>query len=206
MELIKKYYRNVIVLLLGVLLLSIGGALFLTANIGSDSLMVFNQGISVVLKTKVGLAIMISNIIALFIIFFINKKTLGLGSLAIIFLLGPTIQIIKDANIFKTPNTLILQILMVLIGIVIGGLGLALYMYADLGLSPFEGIIVTISNKTKVRFGIIKIIFDAIYFTTGALLGGVFGIGSIMTVFLYGPTIDMFMKLLKKTNIIKKRP
>ena len=69
MELIKKYYRNVIVLLLGVLLLSIGGALFLTANIGSDSLMVFNQGISVVLKTKVGLAIMISNIIALFIIF-----------------------------------------------------------------------------------------------------------------------------------------
>ncbi len=206
MELIKKYYRNVIVLLLGVLLLSIGGALFLTANIGSDSLMVFNQGISVVLKTKVGLAIMISNIIALFIIFFINKKTLGLGSLAIIFLLGPTIQIIKDANIFKTPNTLILQILMVLIGIVIGGLGLALYMYADLGLSPFEGIIVTISNETKVRFGIIKIIFDAIYFTTGALLGGVFGIGSIMTVFLYGPTIDMFMKLLKKTNIIKKRP
>lgn len=206
MELIKKYYRNVIVLLLGVLLLSIGGALFLTANIGSDSLMVFNQGISVVLKTKVGLAIMISNMIALFIIFFINKKTLGLGSLAIIFLLGPTIQIIKDANIFKTPNTLILQILMVLIGIVIGGLGLALYMYADLGLSPFEGIIVTISNKTKVRFGIIKIIFDAIYFTTGALLGGVFGIGSIMTVFLYGPTIDMFMKLLKKTNIIKKRP
>lgn len=206
MELIKKYYRNVIVLLLGVLLLSIGGALFLTANIGSDSLMVFNQGISVVLKTKVGLAIMISNIIAFFIIFFINKKTLGLGSLAIIFLLGPTIQIIKDANIFKPPNTLILQILMVLIGIVIGGLGLALYMYADLGLSPFEGIIVTISNKTKVRFGIIKIIFDAIYFTTGALLGGVFGIGSIMTVFLYGPTIDMFMKLLKKTNIIKKRP
>ena len=206
MELIMKYYRNVIVLLLGVLLLSIGGALFLTANIGSDSLMVFNQGISVVLKTKVGLAIMISNIIALFIIFFINKKTLGLGSLAIIFLLGPTIQIIKDANIFKPPNTLILQILMVLIGIVIGGLGLALYMYADLGLSPFEGIIVTISNKTKVRFGIIKIIFDAIYFTTGALLGGVFGIGSIMTVFLYGPTIDMFMKLLKKTNIIKKRP
>jgi len=206
MELIMKYYRNVIVLLLGVLLLSIGGALFLTANIGSDSLMVFNQGISVVLKTKVGLAIMISNIIALFIIFFINKKTLGLGSLAIIFLLGPTIQIIKDANIFKTPNTLILQILMVLIGIVIGGLGLALYMYADLGLSPFEGIIVTISNETKVRFGIIKIIFDAIYFTTGALLGGVFGIGSIMTVFLYGPTIDMFMKLLKKTNIIKKRP
>ncbi len=206
MELIKKYYRNVIVLLLGVLLLSIGGALFLTANIGSDSLMVFNQGISVVLKTKVGLAIMISNIIALFIIFFINKKTLGLGSLAIIFLLGPTIQIIKDANIFKTPNTLILQILIVLIGIVIGGLGLALYMYADLGLSPFEGIIVTISNETKVRFGIIKIIFDAIYFTTGALLGGVFGIGSIMTVFLYGPTIDMFMKLLKKTNIIKKRP
>lgn len=206
MELIMKYYRNVIVLLLGVLLLSIGGALFLTANIGSDSLMVFNQGISVVLKTKVGLAIMISNIIALFIIFFINKKTLGLGSLAIIFLLGPTIQIIKDANIFKTPNTLILQILIVLIGIVIGGLGLALYMYADLGLSPFEGIIVTISNETKVRFGIIKIIFDAIYFTTGALLGGVFGIGSIMTVFLYGPTIDMFMKLLKKTNIIKKRP
>lgn len=205
MELIMKYYRNVIVLLLGVLLLSIGGALFLTANIGSDSLMVFNQGISVVLKTKVGLAIMISNIIALFIIFFINKKTLGLGSLAIIFLLGPTIQIIKDANIFKTPNTLILQILMVLIGIVIGGLGLALYMYADLGLSPFEGIIVTISNKTKVRFGIIKIIFDAIYFTTGALLGGVCGIGSIMTVFLYGPTIDMFMKLLKKTNIMKKR-
>lgn len=196
---------NVIVLVIGVTLMSIGGAIFLTANIGSDSLMVFNQGVSVVLGASIKDGITISNLVALVIILFINRKSLGIGSFAIIFLLGPGVQLVQATNILSTPNSFILQIIMVVCGVIIGGLGIALYMYADLGLSPFEGVIVTISNKYQWRFGIVKIVFDAIFFVSGMLLGGIFGWGSIITVFLYGPIIDIFSRLLQRSNIIKKQ-
>lgn len=205
MKLIKKYYLNLIVLILGVILLAMGGAIFLTANIGSDSLMVFNQGVSVILNRSIDKGIIISNLVALFVILVINRKLIGLGSFAILFFLGPLVEFFKNLSFFQTPGSLVLQILMVLLGIIIGGLGIALYMYADLGLSPFEGIIVTISDRKKWRFGYVKIFFDAFFFATGALLGGKFGIGSILTVFLYGPTIDLFSKLLKKSNLLKNR-
>ncbi|HQM06791.1 MAG TPA: hypothetical protein PLR97_03180, partial [Bacilli bacterium] len=60
-----------------------------------------------------------------------------------------------------------------------------------------------IKEKTNWRFAYIKIVNDAIFFTVGWLLGGVFGIASVITVLIYGPLIDFFIKILTKTNLLK---
>lgn len=200
---IKKYYINVIILLIGIVLIAFGGSTFLAAEIGSDAVMVFNQGVATFFNLEVGFGIMITNIALLLIVIFINRKSIGLGTFAMVFLLGPLVNFIIKHNILPTPSNLLWSIVMLLTGVIVGGFGISLYIYANVGLSPFEGIIITIVDKTKIRFAYIKIINDAILFTLGYLLGGVFGIGSIITVFLFGPVIDLFMKILKRSNIIK---
>lgn len=200
---IKKYYLNILFLLIGTILMAFGGGFFITSQMGSDALMVLNQGLAHFLKIEVGYALIISNCIAFFVIIFINRKSIGLGTIVISLLLGPMINFIININILVTPNNIFLKLMMTLLGNLIGGLGIAMYLYADVGLSPFEAIIITIEKKTKWRFAFLKIINDAIFFLIGSLLGGKFGIGSIITVIIFGPIIAFFLKILRSTYIIK---
>lgn len=200
---LKKYYLNVIILLIGTILMAFGGSFFIISEMGSDALMVLNQGIANTLSIKVGYAMIISNVVAFLLIIFLDRKTIGLGTIAITFLLGPMINVIINANVLLTPNNLFLKLGFTLLGNIVGGFGIALYLYANVGLSPFEAIILRIEKVTKWRFAIIKIINDAIFFLIGMLLGGRFGIGSIITVIIFGPIIGFFLKSLKKSNILK---
>ncbi len=204
MKYLKAKYKNYLILILGAILMAVGGVLFLTSLLGSDAIMVFNQGVAKTLNMEVGFAVMITNLLILVIMVILDRKTIGPGTIILIFLLGFGINFINDLNIFKTSDKVFINYLMVLGGIVIGGLGIAMYIYSDLGLAPFEGILIFIEKKTKWHFWIIKVINDAIFFTAGYLLGGTFGIGSIMTVFLFGPIIHLYRRLLEKTNLVKK--
>ena len=205
MKYLKKYYLNFIFLIIGTLFISIGGVLFLTANLGSDALMVLNQGIVNALKIDVGYGIIISNLILLVVIIILDRKTIGIGTFFITILLGLTINLLQSFNLIQTSDHFFINLIIVFAGIIIGGIGIASYIYANLGLSPFEGLIIYIVNRTKWHFWLIKIINDVILFTIGFLLGGVFGIGSVLTVFLFGPIINFYLFLLKKTNLVKQR-
>ena len=202
-EIIKKYYGNIIVLIVGIIFMSLGGAMLVTAKYGSDALMVFNQGVATFFKIKVGLSIMISNLVALIIIFFVNRKSIGLGTFLIAFLLGPLIDVILQLGILPAPNSFWGSALILALAFLSGTFGIALYMYANVGLSFFEGILIAIKEKTNWRFAYIKIVNDAIFFTVGWLLGGVFGIASVITVLIYGPLIDFFIKIFTKMNLLK---
>lgn len=200
---IKKYYKNIIILIVGISLMSLGGAILVVANEGSDALMVYNQGFAKILNIKIGASIMISNILAFIAILFIDKKSVGLGTLAIAFILGPIVDFILASNLIFVPSGIVGKILLILLGFLIACLGTTLYINSGVGLSPFEGILIAIKNKKNWKFRYIKIVNDIIFFTIGYLLGGVFGIASICTVFLYGPLIDMYTYFLKKLKIIK---
>lgn len=202
-ELIKKYYRNIIVLVIGVFFMALGGAMLVSANYGSDALMVFNQGMARTIKLPIGVAIIITNVVAFLVVLFINRKSIGLGTLAIAFLLGPLVDMLLKINILPTPVTFWGSAATLTVAFITGTLGIALYMYSNVGLSPFEGILITIKEKKKWRFAYIKIVNDAIFFTLGWLLGGVFGFASVITVFIYGPLIDFFTKMATKINLLK---
>ncbi len=200
---IKKYYRNMIVLVVGVIFMALGGAMLVTAKYGSDALMVFNQGLATFFKIKVGTSIMITNLFALIVIFFVKRKSIGIGTFAIAFLLGPLVDVILQMSILPIPNSFWASALVLSLAFLSGTFGISLYMYANVGLSPFEGILIAIKEKTNWRFAYIKIINDAIFFIIGWLLGGVFGIASVITVLIYGPLIDFFTTLFTKMNLLK---
>ncbi|WP_295085363.1 hypothetical protein [Ruminococcus sp.] len=55
---------------------------------------------------------------------------------------------------------------------------------SESGTVPNDLIAVVISDKTKQCFSVIKIVTDIIFVVTGALLGGKFGIGTIICALL----------------------
>ena len=78
--------------------------------------------------------------------------------------------------------------------VVIMCLASALYFTGDLGVSTYDAIALTLSEKKGWDFRIVRVVSDLICTLTGTLLGVMPGIGTIITAFFMGPLIAFFRK------------
>jgi uncharacterized protein len=188
--------------LFGLVFMSIGASFFITANIGSEAITVFIQGIMFQTNSNYALAIILANLIPVALLFAIKRNDLlSLGSFAVI-LIGPLIDFWLGSGLFITPNNIVNQILFLTTGILLTGFGLSVYIHANVGMSPFEALVVAISQKYKnVRFFLIKIIFDMLFLIVGFSLGGVVGVGTVISVLAFGPVINTYLVFLKKIKL-----
>ena len=200
----QQLFVKLILLLIAVSLVAFGASALVKSGIGGDAVLVFEQGVSVFFKIDLGIMIMIINLVMTIILFIVNRKMVNIGTFVFIFVLGPLVSLFDKLPIFMNPETFPESLLIFSIGALFATFGVSLYLYTDVGYTAFEGILIEIKNRTKIRFAIIKIINDALLFIVGILLGGTFGWGSVISIFLFGPLIDGFVSLFKKTNILKQ--
>jgi uncharacterized membrane protein YczE len=188
--------------LFGLVFMSVGASFFITANIGSEAITVFIQGIMFKTNSNYAISIIVANLVPVSLLFAIKRNDLlSFGSFAIL-LIGPLIDFWLASGLFVTPSLIFMQILFLTIGIMLTGFGLSVYIHANVGMSPFEALVVAISQKFKnVRFFIIKILFDMIFLIVGFVLGGVVGIGTVISVLAFGPVINTYLFLLKKIKL-----
>ncbi len=203
MNYLKKHYKNLLVLITGLIVLGFGGFIIVISSLGGDSFTVFNQGIANTLNIDVGYGIIIGNLFFIAFLLIFNRKTIGIGTVLVAVLVGLFINLFIKIIPLSALDNKYGNFFFSMAGLVVSSLGLAIYIYSDTGLGGFESFVSYFAEKFKLHFFIMKIIIDAILFTVGALMGGVFGITSILSVLLIGPLIEVFLILLKKTNIIK---
>lgn len=198
----NNFFYKLFWVFISVILLGLGGYLFVMANIGSDALTVFNQGVATFLNIDFGYGIIITNSILIIVMFFVRRDLISYGTFMSL-LIGPIVNLFSSISLLVTPNSIYLKILMLVIGIIIAALGIAIYISMKLGLSPFESVVVAIQEKLKTHFRYVKIVFDAILFIVGYLLGGVVGFGSIIAIIIIGPLVDLFILVFKKIKIFQ---
>lgn len=105
------------------------------------------------------------------------------------------------------PTQYLVQIIVLLIGCIILALGIYLQVSANVIMNPGEGLVQIIAIKTRIRFGIIKIIFDSLL-VSGAIIISVVNFGSlngvregtIISAGLVGYIIILISFLMKKTH------
>ena len=57
-------------------------------------------------------------------------------------------------------------------------------------------------HQHRFQYRTVRVAYDATLFTTGALIGGVFGFGTITCVTLLGPSLQFSLRLLDKATPI----
>ena len=73
---------------------------------------------------------------------------------------------------------------------------------SEAGTGPNDLVAVVISDKTRIRFGIVRIATDVLFVLIGFLLGGKVGVGTIICAVLVGTVADLFMPL--SARIVQK--
>lgn len=206
-----RNYKNYICLVVAIILLACANLFFEYSNFGSDAIFALNQGLALTTNITIGQSSIIIGVIAFIIILIIDRKSIGVGTVLMTLTMGIFYDLIKALNIIPNigvmefDNIILeygLKLLYILLAIGIGGFSVALYIYANRGISPLEGILIKINKVTNVPFWLLKIINDVLFFLVGFIMGATISFGSIIAACLYGPVISWFTKLFNKLNFL----
>ena len=192
---IKPSPISVAFLILGLSLFGFGEALLISAGVGVSPWTVFAQGISNNTDWSIGASTAVISSCVLFLWIFL-KQIPGLGTIFNIII----ISIFLDLSLPYLPTfeTLFFNILMAAMGVLITGFGGAIYLIANLGPGPRDGLMTGLQRLTNYPIAIVRGSIEVTVVLLGALLGGVVGIGTLFFAFGIGPSLALSILLLNK--------
>ncbi len=191
----KEFIWKALMSLIGISLISFGAALSQTMNMGLDPFTAINTGASELLGFTLGNYQLFVNAAILAIILFFDRKIIGWGTIFNFVLVGYMIEFfisMLESFIDPTQFAFIVQLLITVVAILIFTFGVALYMDADLGVSPYDAIAPVITDRVSASYKTVRMIQDIIVVITAWILGGPVGVSTFITGFLAGPLIDFF--------------
>jgi len=183
----KPKFITLLYLNFGLILFGIGETLLITANAGVSPWTVLAQGISVKTGYSIGITTFIVSISVLCLWIPLKQKP-GIGTIFNTIIISVVIDV--SLPYLPSPESLILQIFQVIIGVVIVGLGSGFYLIANLGPGPRDGLMTGLQKITNLSIALIRTIIEISVVIVGWYLGGVVGIGTVVFALGIGPFVS----------------
>lgn len=180
--------KQVLVALLGNTILGFGVGMTTIARLGADPVVSFSQAACIKLGITMGQMTTITNVVLLIIVFIVKKKNIGLATLFVVLLNQYPIDFI--VNLIPYVDSLWINILWVLAGILCVSMGCTIIMASDLGLGIYDAFVYGIADRFNKSFLFVRYTVDSIFFVLTIILGGYIGIGTILCYVLLGKTIN----------------
>ena len=201
---IRIWIKRIVLLLMGLTIAHLGVTLFLLADLGSDPFNVLIQGLYRFLPwpefmthgyVHMGVSFLI--ILALLVV---DRSYIRIGTLLCMVLGGPIIDVFTIAlgGLIHSESPMALRLVALVAGCVILAFGMTIVIQSKAGTGPNDLVAVVISDKTRWKFGLVRICVDVCFALTGFLLGGTVGLGTIICAFLVGPAAQIFMPVSEK--------
>lgn len=190
----NKIIRITARLLLGFIVYGLAIVVMIHANIGLSPWDVLHQGISLKTGLTMGQISIGVGVIIIIIDAFMGEG-IGFATLGNVFLIGTFLDIFEGLNIIPYANNLFTGIIMMLIGIVLAAIATVLYLKPALGSGPRDGLMLAINKRSSKSVGTIRTIIELTALTSGWLLGGSVGIGTIISGFGLGYAIQIAFKI-----------
>ena len=207
----KETLLRIVILFIGLVIAHFGVTLFLLSNLGADPFNVLIQGLFRSVTGATGWSFIshgnvhqVICFLIIMILLIVDRSYIKIGTIICMFCGGPIIDFFNwlIRLVFGESYSLAVKIVMLVLGCVILAFGMTIVIKSDAGTGPNDLVAIVISDKFKIRFGIMRIVVDFTFVLIGALLGGIFGLGTIVCAFLVGPVADFFLP--KNEKIINR--
>jgi uncharacterized membrane protein YczE len=132
----------------------------------------------------------------------------GFGTLANAVLVGAFIDglLAVSAVADLSDASLGTRIGLLVAGILLTGPASTLYIGADFGAGPRDTLMLVLARRTGARIGLVRGVIEVAAFAAGAVLGGTFGVGTILFAVLVGPIIDASFTLFQHSRFARPEP
>lgn len=181
-------------LIIGLILFGLGEALLIASGAGVSPWTVFAQGFSKVTNWSIGLS---TFTISFFVLLFWVplRQTPGVGTVLNIIIISLVLDL--SAPYLPVFETSAMRLAEAALGVIITGFGGGIYLIANLGPGPRDGLMTGLQRQTGHPLATVRSVIEISVVVLGWSLGGVVGLGTLMFAFGIGPCVATSMLFLQ---------
>jgi uncharacterized membrane protein YczE len=194
---VRRYWRpspaRLAQVVVGLTLFGIGEGLVVASELGNSPWSVFAEGLEVQTPLSIGAATFATSAVVLLCWIPLGERRLGLGTL----LNAVIIAVMIDVTLWAVPALEVLGVRWAAVfgGIALVGIGSGLYLTADLGPGPRDGLMTGIHARTGRPIWAVRTGIESSVVLAGFALGGTVGAGSLLFALLVGPAVATALNL-----------
>ena len=179
----------------GLVLFGLGEGLLIVSYTGASPWNVLAQGISLNVDLSIGIINLFISIVVLFLWIFLNQKP-GIGTILNALIIALMIDIC--IKFVPTPENHISQLFLAFFAVLTVGLGGGIYLVANLGPGPRDGLMIGLQKKTNFPIAVVRAFLEITVVSIGWYLGGTVGLGTLFFAFGIGPAVALGLFIVGK--------
>lgn len=174
-------------LVIGLWIFGTGEALLVEAGIGNSPWTVFAEGLAGQLGVSIGTALLATSVVVLLAWIPLPERP-GLGTIANAVVIAVAIDAMRP--VLPEPSAASLEILQVLAGIAMVGMGSGLYLTCNLGPGPRDGLMTGLHRALDQPVARVRLAIEVTVLAAGWALGGTVGLGTVLFALLIGTAVS----------------
>jgi uncharacterized membrane protein YczE len=193
---LKPKISTLFFLCFGLGLFGLGEGLLIVSFTGASPYSVLAQGISLYIDFSIGIITLFISVGVLFLWIPLNQKP-GIGTILNALIIALMIDVC--IKYVPTPENYVLQLLMAIVAVFTVGLGGGIYLVANLGPGPRDGLMIGLQQKTNLPIAVVRAFLEITVVSIGWYLGGTVGVGTLLFAFGIGPAVALGLFVVGKT-------
>ncbi|WP_326567889.1 hypothetical protein VSH64_39725 [Amycolatopsis rhabdoformis] len=180
-------------LLAGLALYGASMAMLTRAHLGLDPWDVLHEGITKLTGLSFGTVTAIASVFVLLLWIPLRQRP-GIGTVANVVVISVTVDAVRA--VLPDQHALALQILLLVGGVVLNAVATAVYVGTRLGPGPRDGLMTGLTARTGWSVRLVRTGIEVTVLVVGWLLGGTFGVGTVLYALTIGPLTQALLPLV----------
>ena len=191
-----KLLKRILIIIVGSIIAAYGITLALYAGFGGATLAVLWQGISKTFHISIGMASFVVALVMILFAVIYDRKQIHIGTVLYQIVYSLCVDLFANLHIYS--RYMWINFFIMLAGVILFAAGTGLYASTSLGRGSYEEVTFALAEKNNWQVKIVRMILDVVMVVTGVLLGGSFGVCTIVTIIVSGPVIQFVNSGAKK--------
>ena len=180
-------------LYVGLVLYGVSLAMMIRGDLGLAPWDVLHSGLTRHLPITIGQAVVLMSFVVL-VAWVPLREVPGVGTISNALIVGVS----ADATLalLDRPDALVLRVSLMLGGVLLCGLATALYIGAQFGRGPRDGLMTGLARRTGLSLRLVRTGLEVTVVLIGLLLGGSLGVGTVLFALAIGPLTQFLLPYL----------
>ncbi|HET6937792.1 MAG TPA: hypothetical protein VFI19_04280 [Nocardioides sp.] len=185
--------RRLVQLYTGLVLYGLSIAMMVRGHLGVAPWDVLHSGLAGHLPITLGEALVIVSFLVM-VLWIPLREVPGIGTISNALVIGTSTDVFL--HVLHQPAAMWLRGLLMVGGVAVCGLATAMYIGAQLGRGPRDGLMTGFARRTGLSLRLVRTLLEITVVVIGLLLGGVAGLGTVLYALAIGPLTQALLPAL----------
>ena len=176
----------------GLVLYGVSLAMMVRADLGLAPWDVLHSGLVRHVPLTLGQAVVVMSFVVL-VLWVPLREVPGVGTIANALVVGVSVD--ATLALLGAPDALVARVALLVGGVLLCGLASAVYIGAQLGRGPRDGLMTGLARRTGLSIRLVRTGLEVAVVLVGLALGGVLGVGTVLFALAIGPVTQALLPL-----------